>query len=607
MHPEISGDITYLPIKGRSLDLLTEAELCERAELGMMFAKPSYSELTGEHGFQAVLETPFVPLPSVDFAGPAVQIHDQDNEVLKYLRFKYLKESREKNVDVELRNVRCLIDWSTDISIALESVVGNNPGTMELIDVGNLTLGELLLDEQKLFVGIQIIKIHIHGRPYIQTVKVAKELFPGHQDIGIDIVLGKDFLDTCPGLALQPVLSGGSLEFIPWDHGGQEINSYKSAFTVNERGELLVYICSRSDKKISNPHARTLEDAGKPLGEKGAYGVFFGQNSPWNMSLLSTMKGTPVNDTALIEGIIAISDLLIDGGFIFGNPTFSSIRVFTDSSLVVELLNSDSKIEEYEKKGWTNKAGVKLGIAGPLTKWADSIRDRYKSVCHIPWVKKDLFIFERVDKKRKGLQAARHLASSALKADFYYCNKDLGDVRNSSRDISGWEELRSSDFLYMIVPRVTCGTFMIKQKISDFLDSRIQANAKASQEDVEVHPKPHSTQKLFISYFQPEGSYDFDSIIFNLTAYRRLSAMKILETLDSSFTKEVVRITKEKRGLPDSLEFFREDDGKIHFFHRDPDTLSRPPNEDSVLTDMLMGDYSSIKNILALEAQNVRS
>lgn len=604
MHPEICGDITYLPIKGRSLDLLTEEELCERTELGMMFAKPPYSELTGEHGFQAVLETPFVPLPGVDFAGSVVQSHDQDNEVLKYLRFKCLKESREKNVEVELRNVRCLIDWSTDISIALESAVGNNPGTMELIDFGNLTLGELLLDKQKLFVGIQIIKLRIHGRPYIKTVKVVKELFPGHQDIGIDIVLGKDFLDACPGLALQPVLSGGSLEFVPWDYGGQEINPYKSAFTVNERGELLVYVCSRSDKEISNPHARAVGDAGKPLVEKGAYGVFFGPNSPWNISLLSTMKGTPANDTALIEGIIAISDLLIDGGFIFGNPTFSSIRVFTDSSLIVELLNSDSKIEEYEKKGWKNKAGVQLGIAEPLAKWAHSIRDRYKSVCNIPWVKKDLFVFERVDKKRKGLQAARHLASSALKADFYYCNKDLGDIQNSSRDISGWEELKSSDFLYMTVPRVACGTIMIKQKISDFLDSRIQANAKASQEDVETHPKLHSTQKLFLSYFQPKDSYDFDSIIFNLTAYRKLSAMKILETLDSSFTKEVVRIAKEKRGLPDSLEFFREDCGKIHFFHRDPDALLRLPDEDSTLIDILMGDYSSIKNILVLETQS---
>ncbi|KAH0615004.1 uncharacterized protein H6S33_000640 [Morchella sextelata] len=580
--PRVPGDITYLPVKGKSLDLITEEQLFERTELGMIFAKPPYSELTSEHGFQAVLETPFVPLPGVEFSGPAVQSHDQDNEVFNYLRFKHLKESREKNVDGELRNVRCLLDWSTDVSIALESAVGNNPGTMESIEIGVLTLGEFLLDEKKLFVGVQIIKLHIHGRPYIQTVKVVKELFPGHQDINIDIVLGKDFLDACPGLALQPVLSGGSLEFVPWDHRGQEINPYKSSFTVNELGELLVYVCGRSEKETSNPHARAVEDPGVFLEERGAYGVFFGPNSPWNMSLISTIRGTPVNDTALIEGVIAVSDLLIDGGFIFGNPTFSSVRVFTDSSLVVELLNSDTKIEEYEKKGWKNKAGVQLGIAEPVSKWAHSIRDRYKSVCHIPWVKKDLFIFERIDKKRKGLQAARHLASSGLKAELYLCDKDLGDVRNSNRDIAGWEELRSSDFLYMIAPRVTCGTFMIKQKITDFVDSRIQANAKVPQEDVEAHPKPHSIQKFFASYFRPEDSYDFDSIIFNLTAYRKFNAMKILEALDSSFTKEVVRIAKEKRRLPDSLEFFKEDDGKIHFFHRDPDVFSRKPYQEKL-------------------------
>ncbi|KAI5852957.1 hypothetical protein DFP73DRAFT_590007 [Morchella snyderi] len=596
MLPKISGDITYLPVKGKSLDLATEEQLLERTELGMIFSKPPYSELTSEHGFQAVLETPFVPLPGVEFAGPAVQSHDKDNEVFNYLRFKHLKDSREKKVDGKLRDVRCLLDWSTDVSIARESAVGNNPGTMEFIEIGFLTLGDFLIDEKRFFVGVQIIKLHIHGRPYIQTVKVVKELFPGHQNIDIDIVLGKDFLDACPGLALQPVLSGGSLEFVPWDHRGQEINPYKSSFTVNEQGELLVYICGRSDKEISNPHARAIGDTGVFLEERGAYGVFFGPNSPWNMSLISTMRGTPVNDTALIEGVIAVSDLLIDGRFIFGNPTFSSIRVFTDSSLVVELLNSDARIEEYEKKGWKNKGGVQLGIAEPLSKWAHSIRDRYISVCYIPWVKKNLFIFEKVDKKRKGLQAARHLASTGLKAEFYQCDKDLGDARNSNRDIVGWEELRSSEFLYMITPRVTCGTFMIKQKISDFLDGRIQANSKISQEDVEAYPKPHSSQRFFTSYFQPGDSYDFDSIIFNLKAYRNFNAMMILEALDSSFTKEVVRIAKEKRGLPDSLEFFKEDDGKIHFFHMVPDAFSRKPHQDSVFIDTLMGDYSSIKN-----------
>lgn len=555
---------TSLPVLCKVTDtFLEEPTFC--SQLGMIFSKKPLSNLTNEHGFFATLRTPYLKLPNRAFSGPKVLDPGEDSEVYDFLRFKSLKEEEERNSNFEKRSIRCLIDLSTDINLALESAVGVS---YQKQDLEILIHGDLQIDKKKFLLGGQKIMLLIHERLHIVNVSVVKELFPSHKSVGIQVVLGREFLSSYPGFVMQPTYRQGALDLVPWDCGYRGDN-----FEVNSKGELIVYVCGQSRLGSADRHYPYLyEDESSNSVyeyERGAFGVFFGPDSSYNMSMITNFGGSPLSEVALMEGIIAIANMVIKGGLIYGNPTFTTARIRTDSQLIVDMLNPGGTLREYREKDWENSKGKKIGFYKILEIWDDKIAPNLESE-RIIWMKENLITFEKVDKKAKGLQAARHLAQSALDAsNLVSCGSDFGgtETRVSKRD---WDKRENSRVVWISPPEIDTGMYMFAQDTATLVKNRKLASKKASREVIPpVDPTPSDAAHTHIAGFFPPGVVlSFKTFASAIPNNRKFSAMQLLEISDWSFAREVLRITKKKRGLDDTLDLFKEKSGRIRFFHK---------------------------------------
>lgn len=339
------------------LPVLEEGAVIEQQNkfrLGMIFASKPLSVLTPEHGFTAELHV----TPQRDFSMDAGRYED----IPQFRRVERLgNEMKAFCEQSQVTPVRCIIDESSDYTVVLKSTIRNQPPTQKddkqswIAMVGHLYIADNFL------LGTQVMNLAIHGRIYCLEVWVVEELFPGHPNVDIQIVLGKDFLRISPGLIMMPVFRGDAIELVPWDSG-----HYGEDFEVNGRGELVAYVCGHEEEGSIGP-------GGLREPNRGYFGIFFGPDSHHNTSMQCVTDETPLSEAAVVEGAVCVVLTVLMGRM----ASWTSVRICTDAQSVVNMLNPNGTLEEYERRNWTNKKGKLLNLHKVFKHWATSFDLNY--------------------------------------------------------------------------------------------------------------------------------------------------------------------------------------------------------------------------------------
>ncbi|KAL0633406.1 hypothetical protein Q9L58_007719 [Maublancomyces gigas] len=542
------------------LPVLEEEAVVEQQDtfrLGMIFASKPLSLLTPEHGFLAELHTIPSHLPQRNLAGIAGNYADTP----RFRRVERLENEKKAFFEhSQVKRVRCIIDESSDYSVATRSSVGVRSWLQDeekdawIARIGNIHLANTFL------VGTQIMNLVIHGRIYCMEIWVVEELFPGHKKVDAQIVLGKDFLRLSPGLVLMPVFRGDAVDLIPWDSGyrGED-------FVINGKGELVAYICGHEEEGPVGPRGR--------IGpSRGYFGIYFGPNSDYNMSMQCTGDNeSPLSEAAVVEGAVCVVLTVLIGRM----ATWTSIRIRTDAQSVVNILNPNGILEEYESRNWATKKGKILNLHKAFKYWADTIRPELQAAS-FPWMKKDILVFEKVDKKTKGLQAARHLARSARDSS-QFSTGDLGaTVFENKHEWDG--------YLFTHVPSANRSLVRFRYPREAFIKNRKLASAKAPREESFT---PSKIAQIFLAkFFPPEGIINIIPFAGALEKDQMFSALQILGLSGPAFTEEVLKIAKKKGILRDSVDLLSIDNGEFRF--------SNEPDEwgaEEVTIALGLGDY----------------
>lgn len=503
--------------------------------LGMIFASKPFSVLTPEHGFKAELRVIPPHLPQRDLSIDSTGYKDTP----RFRRVERLEDEKNAFFDEsEAKPVRCIIDEATDYTMATKSAIGFQSWLQqEKKQSWIATLGHLHIAESFLL-GTQIMNLAIHGRMYCLEVWVVEELFPGHRNVDIQIVLGKDFLRLSPGLLMMPVFRGDAVELVPWDSGyrGED-------FEINGKGELIAYVCGHEEEGSVGPGGRRERN-------RGYFGVFFGPNSDHNMSMQCVTEETPLSEAAVVEGAVCVVLTVLMGRM----ATWTSVRIRTDAQSVVNMLNPGGLLEEYKSRNWTTKKGKILSLHKIFKHWADTVRPEL-SAATFPWMKKDVIIFEKVDKKTKGLQAARHLARTGRDSTLFGAG-DLGAITFDNKQ--GWD-----GYLFTHIPSTNGNLMRARHPREMLIKNRKLASAKAPREEQLTSAK--ITQIFLTKFFPQEGIIDIIPFAKLLEKDEIFSALEILAMSGPEFTEEVLKTAKKKGILCHCVDLLGIDDGEFLF------------------------------------------
>lgn len=503
--------------------------------LGMIFASKPLSVLTPEHGFTAELRVIPPDLPQGDLSIDSTSYRDTP----RFRRVERLEDEKKAFFEqAEVKSVRCMIDESTDYTLATKSAIGfqswlRKEGKQAWIP----TLGHLHIAESFLL-GTQIMNLDINGRMYCLEVWVVEDLFPGHKNVDIQIVLGKDFLRLSPGLLMMPVFRGNAVDLVPWDSGyrGED-------FEINGQGELIAYVCGHEEEG-------SVGLGGRREPNRGYFGVFFGPNSDYNMSMQCVTEETPLNEAAVVEGAVCVVLTVLMGRM----ATWTSVRIRTDAQSVVNMLNPGGPLEEYKSRNWTTKKGKILSLHKTFKHWADTVRPEL-SAATFPWMKQDVIIFEKVDKKTNGLQAARHLARSA-RDSLLFGTGDLGVVTFDNK--YEWD-----GYLFTHIPSTNGRLMRARHPRETLIKNRKLASAKAPREEQLTSAK--ITQIFLTKFFPQEGIIDIITFAKLLERDEIFSGLQILAMSGPEFTEEVLKTAKEKGILCHCVDLLGIDDGEFLF------------------------------------------
>lgn len=509
----------------------TAIEQQNKFRLGMIFASKPLSVLTPEHGFTAELHV----IPQRDFSGDASRYEDTP----QFRRVERLGNEKKAFFEQsQVKPVRCIIDESSDYTVVSKSTIGDQSWLRKdekqpwIAMVGYLYIADSFL------LGTQIINLAIHGRIYCLEVWVVEELFPGHRNVDIQIVLGRDFLRLSPGLIMMPVFRGDAIELVPWDSG-----YHGEDFEVNGKGELVAYVCGHEEEGSIGP-------GGLREHNRGYFGIFFGPNSHHNMSMQCVTDETPLSEAAVVEGAVCVVLTVLMGRM----ATWTSVRIRTDAQSVVNMLNPDGTLEEYEKRNWTTKKGKLLNLHKVFKHWADTVRPELRAA-NFPWMKKDLLVFEKVDKKTKGLQAARHLARSG-RDSCLFGTADLGAITFDNK--CEWD-----GYLFTHVLTPDRNLIRVRHPRETFIRNRKLASAKAPREE---QLTPAKIAQMFLKKFLPQkGIVDIIPFAKALETDEIFSALQILAMSGPEFTEEVLRTAKTKGILCDCVDLLSIDNGDFQF------------------------------------------
>lgn len=523
---------TRLPI----LEEGTVVEQHNTFRLGMIFASKPLSLLTPEHGFAADLHTIPSHLPQKNLAGNTGSYDDTP----QFRRVERLENEKKAFFEhSKVKPVRCIIDESSDYTVTSKSSIGVQSWLRKeekhawIAKIGHLHLADSFL------LGTQIMSLAIHGRIYCMEVWVVEELFPGHRGVDVQIVLGKDFLRLSPGLILMPVFRGDAVDLVPWDSGyrGED-------FEINGKGELVAYICGHEEEGSVGP-------GGRKGPNRGYFGIYFGPNSDYNMSMqCMTVNESPLSEAAVVEGAVCVVLTVLMGRM----ATWTSVRIRTDAQSVVNMLNPNGTLEEYESRNWTTKKGKILNLHKVFKYWADTIRPELRAAS-FPWMKKNILVFEKVDRKTKGLQAARHLARSSRDSS-QFSTGDLGATIFGNKH--EWD-----GYLFTHVPSAGKNLVRVRHPRETFIKNRKLASAKAPRE---ASFAPSKIAQIFLGKFFPqEGIIDIIPFARALEKDEMFSALQILGLSEPAFTEEVLKIAKKKGILRDSVDLLSIDNGEFRF------------------------------------------
>lgn len=518
-------------------------------EFGMIYADKPFSLLTPEHGFVAEIYIPPVG-DSIPEGAQPVGARDRDD----IPRFRYLEMLNEEKKKIrkysQVKVIRCIIDESSDYTVGLRSVFGLREQLQEgdhefwIGKLGHLHIAGSFLS------GYSSMNLVINGRTYcMQDIWVTEKLFPTHKNVEISVVLGRDFLCLNPGLILEPIFRGKAVDLVPWNTGYDGEN-----FEINSRGELIAYVSGYDEEGMA--HTKTSPKAS----HHGYFGVFFGQNSDYNMSMQCTSEDSPLNEAAVVEGALCVVYTAVMGRM----ETFNSIRIRTDSQGVIDMLKPGGKLKEYEKRDWTTSKGKKLNLHKIFNSWAKVVLPELDAV---DWdcFNKDMIVFEKVDKKSKGLQAARHLAQSGKDSQLFYTGDRGICALDSKHD---WE-----DYLFTHVPVCTRDQVVrVRHPREAFIKNRKLASDKAPHEDQPFTP-PQIAQLLLAGFFPQKAILGVIPFAKALEKERTFSALQILAISGPQFIEDVLEIAMKEGRVEDYVELLSAKNGEF-CFSDDPDEES---------------------------------
>lgn len=173
-------------------------------------------------------------------------------------------------------------------------------------------------------------------------------------------------------------------------------------------------------------------------------------------------------------------------------------------------------------------------------------------------MKKDLLVFEKVDKKTKGLQAARHLARSG-RDSCVFGTADLGAITFDNK--CEWD-----GYLFTHIPSPNQNLLRVRHPRESFIRNRRLASAKAPREE---QLTPTKIAQIFLEKFLPQESIvDIIPFANALETDEIFSALQILGMSGSEFTEEVLRTAKTKGILSDCADLLSIDNGDFRFSDR---------------------------------------
>ncbi|KAI5837835.1 hypothetical protein DFP73DRAFT_618325 [Morchella snyderi] len=508
-------------------------------QLGSNFANKPHSRLTAHHGFTARVTVPTPPF----FQDTLVEGQLSETHKDKRMRFLMSKLRRCQQNRSKHMNVRCLIDETTSHSFVLKSVaeeLGFDEESKITEEEGcwYLELGAVFIPG-KILIGVTDISLDIDRRSHIFSAWVVEKLFPSHPEVDIQIVLGREFLCSFPGLVMKPMYRGiDELDLIPWSiAGGQDI-------MINEDGEMLIYVYGHSELQV-------IDEKRGIKKEQGSFGVFFGPNSNNNMFRKSTFQGKPMNVFALVEGIMYAVKASIHGRWVEGSYTYTSVRIYINLEEICNVIGSKEVLKKHREADWRDENGKVIQYGAAIRMW-DEWSNNQPQFTDNNWMKEEVIKFATTERENRWMEAAYILATSGIQSS--------GEVKELRRAEENPRNKWKDHFFTFIdlFPSDDNGhndeykLFCYRKK--DFINAQDLASMAAS--DPSTRFNPSQLVKVDIRGFYPSmgivGTFTFWR---SLEKRKRRTAAQIFAVSSQEFIERVMTIAKESGRLMNNVEW----------------------------------------------------
>ena len=335
---------------------------------GPLFSGGKANTLTPEHGFAVRFPPQDATIPNVKETLPRLL------ELVERPSLHTLRESRRLvlgkilDEDPEDDEARCIVDELTTRSMISESLANALPPSWHSrckapIDREHFDIRFFSPDPDRaprLLPHSLVVVFTINSQSYYHEFLVVKELFPDAPELGIEMILGLDFLQAQCHLVLRPVFREWILDMVPWENNTGRGEEPKSNFVIDDTGRLTIYVYGHTHHPQSGEAKRSI-------------GLFFGPNSLFNQAFevpVGSAVGNTEYDLSCFAALVAVRQLVNLAPYFKIADSFWSLLIITTSSDLVLEAKSPSPRENmisvyHERSFLTSLCGYRENI--PIT------------------------------------------------------------------------------------------------------------------------------------------------------------------------------------------------------------------------------------------------